>query len=167
MNVHLVFSLIRCPYWGTGHFSVTKIYNLVTIYWLIIIIHHVFIISFSMGPHMGHMKVPGLGVDSELQLPAYTTEQHKIRATSACSLHHSSWQGQILNPPSKGRYQICIFMDTNWVYFHWTTMGIFHAFIHLKKKIMFNFTVNPLNLWFQISRFNQPWITWYYSMYLL
>ena len=28
---------------------------------------------FFLGPHLWHMEVPGLGVRSELQLPAYTT----------------------------------------------------------------------------------------------
>ena len=27
----------------------------------------------SLGPHLWHMEVPRLGVESELQLPAYTT----------------------------------------------------------------------------------------------
>ena len=37
-----------------------------------------------LGPHLGHMELPRLGVESELQLPAYTQPQQcQIRATSA------------------------------------------------------------------------------------
>ena len=32
-----------------------------------------FCFFFFLGPHLSHMKVPGTGVKSELQLPAYTT----------------------------------------------------------------------------------------------
>ena len=36
-----------------------------------------------LGLHLQHMEVPSLGVNSELQLPAYTTAtQHRIQATS-------------------------------------------------------------------------------------
>ena len=64
-----------------------------------------------LGPHPWHMEVSRLGVDSELQPPAYTT----VRATQDLShvfdLHHSSWtrwipqpteQGQELNPHPHG-----------------------------------------------------------------
>ena len=30
-------------------------------------------LSFFLGPHLWHMEVPSLGVESELQLPAYAT----------------------------------------------------------------------------------------------
>ena len=50
-------------------------------------------ISFCfLGPHMRHMEVPRLGVESELQLPAYTTATAKWDLSSMCNLHHSSWQ---------------------------------------------------------------------------
>ena len=32
-----------------------------------------FFFFFFLGPHLQHMEVPNLGVESELQLPAYTT----------------------------------------------------------------------------------------------
>ena len=48
------------------------------------------------------MEVLRLGVESELQLPAYVTatapDPHRI-----CDLRHSSWQHQILNPLSEAR----------------------------------------------------------------
>ena len=51
-----------------------------------------FFLSFVFwGLHLWHMEGPRLGVQSELQLPAYTT--------------HRSWQHRILNPLSKARDQ--------------------------------------------------------------
>ena len=41
------------------------------------------------------MEVPRLGVESELQLPAYTTDTVKPDPSQVCNLHHSSWQSQI------------------------------------------------------------------------
>ena len=41
------------------------------------------------------MEVPRLGVELELQLPAYTTVMQD--PNHVCSLHHSSQQRQILN----------------------------------------------------------------------
>ena len=35
-----------------------------------------FFLVFYLGPHPQHIKVPGLGVESELQLPAYTTHSN-------------------------------------------------------------------------------------------
>ena len=55
------------------------------------------------------MEVPGLGVELELQLPAYTTAIATWNLSCICSV---SW---ILNPLSKARDQIRIFMDISWV----------------------------------------------------
>ena len=43
----------------------------------------------------------GLGVESELQLPAYTTATAKPDPSRVCDLCHTLWQHQILNPLSK------------------------------------------------------------------
>ena len=51
-----------------------------------------------LGPHLQCMEVPRLGVESELQLPAYTTATAILDLSRVCDLHHSSWQHQILNP---------------------------------------------------------------------
>ena len=50
-----------------------------------------------------HIEVPKLGVKSDLQLPAYTKAPATQDPSWVCSLHHSSWQHQILNAPSKVR----------------------------------------------------------------
>ena len=50
------------------------------------------------------MEVPRLGVESELQLPAYTT--------ATLDPTHSLWQCQILNPLSEARDRTSILTDT-------------------------------------------------------
>ena len=53
--------------------------------------------------HPQHMEVPRLGVEFELQLPAYTTATATPDPSRIFNLHHSSQHHQILNPSSKGR----------------------------------------------------------------
>ena len=61
--------------------------------------------SCFLGPHPQHMEVPRLGVESELQLPAYTTATATWDPNCICDLHHSSWKCRILNPQSDARDQ--------------------------------------------------------------
>ena len=61
------------------------------------------------------MEIPRLGVESELQLLAYTTATTMPDPSHICSLHHSSGQCRILNPLSEARDQTCILVDTSWV----------------------------------------------------
>ena len=49
------------------------------------------------------MEVPRVGVESEMQLPAYATATALPALSCVCDLHHSSWQCQILNPLSVAR----------------------------------------------------------------
>ena len=51
----------------------------------------------------GHVEIPRLGVESELQLLAYATATATRDLSLVCDLHHSSWQHWILNPLSKAR----------------------------------------------------------------
>ena len=53
--------------------------------------------------HRWHMEVPRVGVQSELQLPAYTTAIATQDPSLVCDLHHSSRQRRILNSLSKAR----------------------------------------------------------------
>ena len=43
-----------------------------------------------LGPHPWHMEVPRLGVETELQLPAYATATATLDLSLICDLHHSS-----------------------------------------------------------------------------
>ena len=61
------------------------------------------------------MEVPGLVVQSGLQLPAYTTAAAMPDPSYGCDLHHSSCQHQIFKPVNGVRDQTCILMDTSWV----------------------------------------------------
>jgi len=51
------------------------------------------------------MEVPRLGVQLELQLPAYATTTATQAPREVCDIHHSSQQRQILNPLSEARDQ--------------------------------------------------------------
>ena len=69
------------------------------------------------------MEVPRLGVKSELQLSVYTTATATRDESHVCDLHHSSQQGQILNPLIKARDRTHVLMDTNQVCYHGATKG--------------------------------------------
>ena len=56
------------------------------------------------------MEVPRLGVQLELQLPAYTTATVMPDPSHVCDLH-CTCQYQILNPLSKARDGTLILMD--------------------------------------------------------
>ena len=63
-----------------------------------------FFFSFvSLGLYLQHMEVPRLGIQSELQLPAYATATATQDPSHVCSLHHGSRQRQILNPLNEAR----------------------------------------------------------------
>ena len=74
--------------------------------------HAPLFVCFS-APHLPHVEVPRLGVQLELQLPAYTTATATSDPRCIYDLHHSSWQHQILNPLSEARGQTHILMDTS------------------------------------------------------
>ena len=49
------------------------------------------------------MEVLRLGVESELELPAYAAVTAMTGPSCICDLHHTSWQCQILNALSETR----------------------------------------------------------------
>ena len=55
------------------------------------------------GPHQQHMEVPRLGVELELQLPAYATTTAMQDLSRIRDLYDSSWQCRVLNPLSEAR----------------------------------------------------------------
>ena len=58
------------------------------------------------------MEVPGLGVELELQMPAYATATASRGQSLLCYLCHSLKQRQSLNSPSKASDWTHILMDT-------------------------------------------------------
>ena len=76
---------------------------------------YLFIYFVFLGLHLRHMEVPRLGVESELQLPAYTTSTTTSDPSHVRDLQHSSQQCWILNTLSKARDQTRNLMDTSWV----------------------------------------------------
>ena len=62
-----------------------------------------YVCLFVLWPHLWHMEVPGLGVESELQLAAYTTASAMWDLSRICDLYLSLWQHRILNPLSQAR----------------------------------------------------------------
>ena len=72
---------------------------------------------FFLGPHPWHMEVPRLEVESELQLPVYTTATPGL--SCLCDLHHSSWPRQIFNPLSETRDWTHTLMVPSRIRFHW------------------------------------------------
>ena len=76
-----------------------------------------------LGLHPRYMEVPRPGVESKLQLPAYTTATATSALSHVCNLHHSSWQHRILNPLSEARDQTCNLMVPSQIRFCCTTTG--------------------------------------------
>ena len=56
-----------------------------------------FFFFFLLGLHLRHMEVPRVGIESELQPPAYTTATAMPDLSHVFNLHHSSQQCWILN----------------------------------------------------------------------
>ena len=78
-----------------------------------------------LGPYPWHMEVPRLGIQSELQLLAYTTATATRDPSRICDLHHSSQPHQIPDPLSEARDRTRILMDTS----RCVTMGAPRLFI--------------------------------------
>ena len=69
------------------------------------------------------MEVPRLGVQSELQLPAYATGTAAQDPSQVFDVHQSSRQHQILNPQNEARDRTHNLMLPSWISFCCTTMG--------------------------------------------
>ena len=72
-----------------------------------------------LGLPLSHVEVPGLGVEWELQLQAYTTGTATPDRSRVCEIQHSCWQYQILNTLSKARIESAT---------SWTLVGFFFFF---------------------------------------
>ena len=82
--------------------------------------------SVFLGPHPLHMEVPRLGVQLELQLPAYTTAPATPDPSRVCDLHHSSQHHQILKPLSEAREWSHNLTGPSWICFRCATPGTPH-----------------------------------------
>ena len=69
-------------------------------------------IFFFLRLYLWYMEVPGLGIESDLQLQAYITATATLDPSCICDLCCSLWQCQILNPLSEARDWTCTLMDT-------------------------------------------------------
>ena len=67
------------------------------------------------------MEVPRLGVESELQLPAYDTASATPNLSRVCDLHHSSQQCQIINPLNEARNGTRTLVEWSWLRYHGVT----------------------------------------------
>ena len=78
------------------------------------------------------MEVPKLGVQLELQLPAYATGTATPDPSRVYDLHHSSPQQWILNPLSEARDRTQNLMVPSQIRFHWAMTGtpLCHVLIH-------------------------------------
>ena len=74
-----------------------------------------------LGLHVRHVEIPRLGVELELQLPAYATVTAMQDPGHSFDLHHSSQQCRIPNPLSEARDGTCVLMDTNLICFRRAT----------------------------------------------
>ena len=71
-----------------------------------------------LGPLMFHMELPRLRVDSELQLPAYTTATARQDLSQVFDLHPSTRPRWIPNPLIESRDRTRVLMETSWVRCH-------------------------------------------------
>ena len=74
-----------------------------------------FFFGLFLGPHPRYMEVPRLGVQSELQLPAYARATATQDLSHIHNLHHSSQQRWIHNPLSEARGQTHNLMVPSWI----------------------------------------------------
>ena len=89
-----------------------------------------------LGPHLQHMEVPRLGVQSELQLPAYTTATATQDLSHICDLPHSSRQCRILNPLSEPGIELPSSRILLGFLTQWATVGT-PAFSYLSAMNMY------------------------------
>ena len=100
-----------------------------------------------LGLHPWHMEVLRLGVESELQLLAYTTATATREPSRIFNLHHSSRQRWIPDPLNKARDWTCILTDTSWNHFCCSTTWIPCVSWTLNHETV-------LNVQIRINRFN-------------
>ena len=89
------------------------------------------------------MEIPRLGVNSELQLPAYSTATATQDPSYVCNLHHSSQPRRILNPLGEARDGTHNLVVPSWSHFCCATKRtpvIFYfikAYMHMVEELTF------------------------------
>ena len=92
------------------------------------------LLSFQGCTHW-HMEVPRPGVQSEQQLPGYTTATATPDLSRVCDLRHSLWQRWILNPASKAGDRTSNLMVPSWICFRCATPGTPVCFVFLGPNL--------------------------------
>ena len=85
------------------------------------------------------MEVPRQGIESELQLPVYTTARATRDVSHVFDLHHSSKQCQILNLLSEARDQTHSLMDSSWICFCCIATGTLGLITLLSSPLLMDF----------------------------
>ena len=123
-----------CIYYWNALLYTWNIINQPYFYWKFVFF---FLFLSFLGLHLRHMEVPRLGVESELQLTAYTTATAAPDPSHIFDWHHSSRQHWILNSLSEARDQTRNLLVPRWIRFHCTMTGT--PGLSLKKFLSFVF----------------------------
>ena len=87
--------------------------------WSLFFLLFCFVLFFAfLGLQLQHTEVPRLGVQLELQLPAYATATAMRHPNRAFDLHHGSQQCQILNSLREARNRTRILVDPSKICSH-------------------------------------------------
>ena len=117
---------------------------------------------FFLEPHLRHMEVPSLGIQSELQLPACARATATQDLSRICDLHHNSGQHGILNPLSEARDWTCNLMVPSWIRFCCAMMKTPGHFFLVLNNTLLSYTVYLSLLLLKdilvASKFGQLWI---------
>ena len=106
-NLQGFTSSVRIVWWQGGCVSLLTLWVRVGWYKKSELLFFFFFFGLLLGPYLQHMEVPRLGVESELQLPAYTIATAISDPSHVCDLHHTPQQHQILNSLSEARDRTC------------------------------------------------------------
>ena len=126
------------PFSTDGHLSYFQLLSIMNNAAVKVCVHFFFVF---LGLYLRHMEVPRLGVESEPQLPVYTTATAMPDPSFFCKLHHSSWQHWILHPLSEASDRTHVLMDTSQICYCWAK-----GELHVYKSLCFqSFGVDTRN----------------------
>ena len=96
-----------------------------------------FLFFIFLEPHPRHMKVPRLGVTSELWLPAYTTAMQVWPVTYTKTYWNTRSLIHWARPGIKPASQTCILMDASQFRFCWAMMGTSQNFSSCPHNVLY------------------------------